>query len=121
MVSVPQGAGSLRGMAGRACGVQGRGVFSLRHLEAVVFGASHRCPEPRDLQIRNEPNGLAAWRGPSGRGRVGGAHQTLAPRASGKRCGTRGLSLCPSEGATEEEKLLSRKMMKYWANFARTG
>ncbi|XP_016076496.1 PREDICTED: carboxylesterase 5A isoform X2 [Miniopterus natalensis] len=25
------------------------------------------------------------------------------------------------EGATEEEKLLSRKMMKYWANFARTG
>ncbi|XP_023386387.1 carboxylesterase 5A isoform X3 [Pteropus vampyrus] len=25
------------------------------------------------------------------------------------------------EGATEEEKLLSRKMMRYWANFARTG
>uniref|UniRef100_A0A2K5P3I9 Carboxylic ester hydrolase n=1 Tax=Cercocebus atys TaxID=9531 RepID=A0A2K5P3I9_CERAT len=25
------------------------------------------------------------------------------------------------EGATEEEKLLSRKMMKYWATFARTG
>uniref|UniRef100_A0A2K6G9L2 Carboxylic ester hydrolase n=1 Tax=Propithecus coquereli TaxID=379532 RepID=A0A2K6G9L2_PROCO len=25
------------------------------------------------------------------------------------------------EGATEEEKVLSRKMMKYWANFARTG
>ncbi|XP_006863592.1 PREDICTED: carboxylesterase 5A [Chrysochloris asiatica] len=25
------------------------------------------------------------------------------------------------EGATEEEKLLSRKMMKYWTNFARTG
>ncbi|XP_006148449.1 carboxylesterase 5A isoform X1 [Tupaia chinensis] len=25
------------------------------------------------------------------------------------------------EGATEEEKWLSRKMMKYWANFARTG
>uniref|UniRef100_A0A2K5EGP8 Carboxylic ester hydrolase n=1 Tax=Aotus nancymaae TaxID=37293 RepID=A0A2K5EGP8_AOTNA len=25
------------------------------------------------------------------------------------------------EGATEEEKLLSQKMMKYWANFARTG
>nr|KAF6318303.1 carboxylesterase 5A [Pipistrellus kuhlii] len=25
------------------------------------------------------------------------------------------------ERATEEEKLLSRKMMKYWANFARTG
>ncbi|XP_006882641.1 PREDICTED: carboxylesterase 5A [Elephantulus edwardii] len=25
------------------------------------------------------------------------------------------------EGATEEEKLLSRTMMKYWANFARTG
>ncbi|XP_004455119.1 carboxylesterase 5A [Dasypus novemcinctus] len=25
------------------------------------------------------------------------------------------------EGATEEEKLLSRKMMKYWVNFARTG
>ncbi|XP_076988596.1 carboxylesterase 5A [Tamandua tetradactyla] len=25
------------------------------------------------------------------------------------------------EGATEEETLLSRKMMKYWANFARTG
>ncbi|XP_008050814.1 carboxylesterase 5A [Carlito syrichta] len=25
------------------------------------------------------------------------------------------------EGATEEEKLLSRMMMKYWANFARTG
>ncbi|XP_023057140.1 carboxylesterase 5A-like, partial [Piliocolobus tephrosceles] len=24
-------------------------------------------------------------------------------------------------GATEEEKLLSRKMMKYWATFARTG
>lgn len=24
-------------------------------------------------------------------------------------------------GATEEEKLLSRKMMRYWANFARTG
>ncbi|KAK2085074.1 Carboxylesterase 5A, partial [Saguinus oedipus] len=23
-------------------------------------------------------------------------------------------------GATEEEKLLSQKMMKYWANFART-
>ncbi|XP_062033745.1 carboxylesterase 5A [Lepus europaeus] len=25
------------------------------------------------------------------------------------------------EGATEEEKLLSRKMMRYWGNFARTG
>ncbi|XP_014682871.1 carboxylesterase 5A isoform X1 [Equus asinus] len=25
------------------------------------------------------------------------------------------------EGATEEERLLSRKMMRYWANFARTG
>ncbi|KAM9607916.1 carboxylesterase 5A [Trichechus inunguis] len=25
------------------------------------------------------------------------------------------------EGATQEEKLLSRKIMKYWANFARTG
>ncbi|XP_077607496.1 carboxylesterase 5A isoform X1 [Crocuta crocuta] len=25
------------------------------------------------------------------------------------------------EGATKEEKLLSRKMMRYWANFARTG
>lgn len=25
------------------------------------------------------------------------------------------------EGATEEEKMLSRKMMRYWANFARTG
>nr|XP_012611375.1 carboxylesterase 5A isoform X1 [Microcebus murinus]XP_012611376.1 carboxylesterase 5A isoform X1 [Microcebus murinus]XP_012611378.1 carboxylesterase 5A isoform X1 [Microcebus murinus]XP_012611380.1 carboxylesterase 5A isoform X1 [Microcebus murinus]XP_012611391.1 carboxylesterase 5A isoform X1 [Microcebus murinus]XP_020138444.1 carboxylesterase 5A isoform X1 [Microcebus murinus]XP_020138445.1 carboxylesterase 5A isoform X1 [Microcebus murinus]XP_020138446.1 carboxylesterase 5A isoform X1 len=25
------------------------------------------------------------------------------------------------EGPTEEEKVLSRKMMKYWANFARTG
>ncbi|XP_032181333.1 carboxylesterase 5A isoform X2 [Mustela erminea] len=25
------------------------------------------------------------------------------------------------EGATEKEKLLSRKMMRYWANFARTG
>ncbi|XP_037671546.1 carboxylesterase 5A isoform X2 [Choloepus didactylus] len=28
---------------------------------------------------------------------------------------------CHREGATEEEKLLSRKMMKYWANFARSG
>ncbi|XP_074170953.1 carboxylesterase 5A isoform X7 [Rhinolophus sinicus] len=28
---------------------------------------------------------------------------------------------CHREGATEEEKLLSRKMMRYWANFARTG
>jgi hypothetical protein len=27
----------------------------------------------------------------------------------------------PPEEATEEEKLLSRKMMKYWANFARSG
>ncbi|KAF5919694.1 hypothetical protein HPG69_000295 [Diceros bicornis minor] len=25
------------------------------------------------------------------------------------------------EGATEEEKVLSRKMMRHWANFARTG
>lgn len=32
------------------------------------------------------------------------------------------LDLCSSaEEATEEEKLLSRKMMKYWANFARSG
>ncbi|XP_031513836.1 carboxylesterase 5A [Papio anubis] len=29
--------------------------------------------------------------------------------------------LSPSEGATEEEKLLRQKMMKYWATFARTG
>lgn len=32
------------------------------------------------------------------------------------------LNLCSSaEEATEEEKSLSRKIMKYWANFARSG
>lgn len=42
--------------------------------------------------------------------------------ASGPGEGGEQLDLCSSaEEATEEEKSLSRKMMKYWANFARSG
>lgn len=98
-------------------------MFStLWHSEATIPWVSPGCSGPQYLQVQNEC--IDWWAGEMIRreGRRERASADLSHLGFPVNpCESQTLPLSPSEGATEEEKLLSRKMMRYWANFARTG